>query len=171
MGIRMRGWPQPTEKEEEGESVCSVCVWCVQYNLALWFLSRGHVANFPTDGIHFLYFTFPWTPPLRSNFAWLALSLSVIKVKTCEESCAFFFSFLSRFLSEPSFLLFSNEFLLRGENTSRHLTRSCRAPHLSGRIWSIACSHAGFPAVWTNELTRLIQDYKIEALKEESVGA
>lgn len=31
----------------------------VQYNLALWFLSRGHVANFPTDGIHFLYFTFP----------------------------------------------------------------------------------------------------------------
>lgn len=55
---------------ERGES--ALCE--VQYNLALWFLSRGHVANFPTDGIHFLYFTFPWTPLLRTNLVWLALS-------------------------------------------------------------------------------------------------
>lgn len=43
------------EAARRGES--ALCA--VQYNLALWFLSRGHVANFPTDGIHFLYFTFP----------------------------------------------------------------------------------------------------------------
>lgn len=42
-------------EEERGKS--ARCV--VQYNLVLWFLSRGHGANFPTDGIHFLNFTFP----------------------------------------------------------------------------------------------------------------
>lgn len=35
----------------------------VQYNLALWFYY--HAVTWPaslTDGTHFLYFTFPWTP-------------------------------------------------------------------------------------------------------------
>lgn len=58
-----RGWA--IEGRKRGES--ALCA--VQYNLALWFLSRGHVANFPTDGIHFLYFTFPWTPCFTLCFA------------------------------------------------------------------------------------------------------
>lgn len=58
-----RGWA--IEGRKRGES--ALCA--VQYNLALWFLSRGHVANFPTDGIHFLCFTFPWTPCFTPCFA------------------------------------------------------------------------------------------------------
>lgn len=52
MKERMSNW-----ERNRGESA----LFAVQYNLDLWFLSHGHVANFPTDGIHFLYFTFPWT--------------------------------------------------------------------------------------------------------------
>lgn len=73
----MRGWPHVCEAEDgwrgerRGES--TLCV--VQYNLALWFLSRGHVANFP----HRRY-SFPWlhlslNPLLHSNFFWLSPTL------------------------------------------------------------------------------------------------
>lgn len=82
----MRDWPQGRgrkkqsvwKREDESERKWGEPAPCaVQYNLALWFLSRGHVANFPTAGIHFLYFTFPWTTTTTSSLPTAGFALTL----------------------------------------------------------------------------------------------